>query len=51
MFWEVCRTDLAHVDAHPLAATLLQIPALLDLHAAPPHLLLALVLYLSLLHF
>jgi len=47
----VCRTDLAHVDAHPLAAALLQIPALLDLHTAPPCLLLALVLYLSLLHF
>ncbi len=49
--WEVCKTDLAHVDAHSLAAALLQIPAPLDLHAAPPGLLLALVLYLSLLHF
>ena len=43
--------DLAHVDAHSLAAALLKVSALFDLHTAVPGLLLPLKFHFCLLHF
>lgn len=50
LFEVTATSDLAHVDAHSFAATLLEVSALLDLHPALPCLLLALVFHFCLLH-